>query len=789
MPTVVEAWLSGDSYLDGLLYGTQWQVGATITFGFPTVADFVGYPHSFGGLAQVGIDQQNATQSILLGKVAGGTAFFTYGSFSQVANLTFSLVAPGLGAADIMISQAVTLGGKTIGTAQVVDFPLLDQGLTGGDVVFGAKEDYRAPKLGDYSWFTHIHEFGHAMGLSHGHLGHAKDDFNFAIPHDRDAIEFSVMTYRSYIGHQYPPYYTNEEYGYAQTLMMYDIAALQHLYGANFGTNAGNTVYKWSTTTGEMSVNGVGQGQPGANRLFLTIWDGGGTDTYDFSNYTENALIDLAPGAWSFVSQEQQANLGEGAYANGNVYNALHYKGDLRSLIENAKGGSKDDHIGGNQAKNTLWGNNGNDVLVGRGGSDTLYGGNGNDTLYGDFRTPSATYKGSGLYRELVRDNDTRTTAIDLDDHIGFRADVALDRSGTNPSVKVLGTGNAALDWFSFEVKAPGQITIDIDGGLDSFIELVDANGKVLAFNDDSALQVGDNPDTSHSQQSFIAYTVKTAGRYYVKVGKYHDVGNGPTAGPIPDKFQYILSIVLPNPVEKSTGGSGNDILDGGAGNDILDGGAGNDTLIGGAGNDTFVLGSGFDKVSDSSGTDTITTTISRSLASYKTIENLTLLGSGHISGTGNDLANQIVGNTGNNVLKGGLGADTIDGSGGNDKIYGELGNDVLTGGSGKDAFVFNTKLSATSNVDRITDFSVVSDVIHLENAIFTALTKLGTLASSAFAKNTTGKATDSSDRIIYETDTGKLFYDKDGSGRGGSTLFATVDKNLKLSHDDFLVI
>ena len=81
--------------------------------------------------------------------------------------------------------------------------------------------------------------------------------------------------------------------------MMLDIAAIQYMYGANFNSNAGNTVYTFSTTTGEMFIDGVGQGTPQANRIFRTIWDGNGIDTYDLSNYTTDLQIDLAPGGWS----------------------------------------------------------------------------------------------------------------------------------------------------------------------------------------------------------------------------------------------------------------------------------------------------------------------------------------------------------------------------------------------------------------------------------------------------------------------------------------------------------
>ena len=81
--------------------------------------------------------------------------------------------------------------------------------------------------------------------------------------------------------------------------MQDDIIALQYLYGANYQYNSGNTVYRWSPTTGETFINGVGQGATLHAKIFLTIWDGGGIDTYDFSNYKTNAVINLAPGAWS----------------------------------------------------------------------------------------------------------------------------------------------------------------------------------------------------------------------------------------------------------------------------------------------------------------------------------------------------------------------------------------------------------------------------------------------------------------------------------------------------------
>ena len=68
---------------------------------------------------------------------------------------------------------------------------------------------------------------------------------------------------------------------------MADIAALQHMYGADFSTNGGNTVYKWTPGSGSTFVNGDVAIKPGANKIFATIWDGGGVDTLSAFNQAE----------------------------------------------------------------------------------------------------------------------------------------------------------------------------------------------------------------------------------------------------------------------------------------------------------------------------------------------------------------------------------------------------------------------------------------------------------------------------------------------------------------------
>jgi len=188
----------------------------------------------------------------------------------------------------------------------------------GGDVWFGTTYNYRSPEAGNYAWATLIHETGHALGLRHGHEsgGHG------ALPAMYDAMEVSIMTYRSYIGGPTTGY-TNETWGFAQTFMIADIAALQEMYGADYTTNSGDTVYKWDPASGDTLVNGSVGIDAGGNRIFATIWDGGGIDTYDLSAYSTDLTLDLSPGWYSYFNFSQIAYLGNSNYAHGNIYNAM----------------------------------------------------------------------------------------------------------------------------------------------------------------------------------------------------------------------------------------------------------------------------------------------------------------------------------------------------------------------------------------------------------------------------------------------------------------------------------
>ncbi|MDJ0636494.1 MAG: M10 family metallopeptidase [Xenococcaceae cyanobacterium MO_188.B29] len=292
-----------------------------------------------------------------------------------------------------------------------------------GDAWFNL-DDYNSPTIGNFAFHTFGHEIGHALGLEHGH--EANGISNVPMDYNRDSMEFSIMTYRSYVGAP-TDYYRNETWGYAQSLMMYDIAAIQQMYGANFNTNSGNTTYSFSTSTGEMFVNDVGVGTPGGNRIFRTIWDGNGIDTYNFSNYSTNLTIDLAPGSWSNLDSDgifQKAYLGDGNYARGHVFNALQYNSDSRSLIENAIGGSGNDTIFGNDAANELLGLDGNDYLFGDGGSDILLGGSGSDTLTGGSGHDRLVGYANGTeYDTLTGESGTDTFVLGDSSNVFYQGD------------------------------------------------------------------------------------------------------------------------------------------------------------------------------------------------------------------------------------------------------------------------------------------------------------------------------------------------------------------------------
>lgn len=135
----------------------------------------------------------------------------------------------------------------------------------------------------------------------------------------------------------------------------------------------------------------------------------------------------------------------------------------------------------------------------------------------------------------------------------------------------------------------------------------------------------------------------------------------------------------------------------------------------------------------------------------------------------GTDAAEYIYGLAGNDTLSGGNGADTL---------VGGAGNDILTGGAGADQFVFDTKPNATTNKDTITDFVSGTDSLLFSKSVFTGLASapLGALSADAFWSGAgVTAAHDATDRFVYNTSTGALYYDADGIGGSAAIQIALL--------------
>ena len=363
----------------------------------------------------------------------------------------------------------------------------------------------------------------------------------------------------------------------------------------------------------------------------------------------------------------------------------------------------------GNAAANTLRGNIGNNTLDGGLGNDTMLGGAGNDTYVVNVSTDVVT--------ELANEGtDTVQSAVTLMlagnvENLTLTGTSAINATG-NTLNNVL-TGNSAANTMD-----GGSGTDTMIGGAGNDTYVVDNTADVVTE------LVGEGTDLVQTSVTFaLAANVENL----TLTGTLAINGTGNT-----------LDNLL-------TGNSANNILNGGAGNDVLDGGAGNDTMLGGAGNDSYVVNIATDVVTElvNEGSDSVISGVTFTLGSN--LENLTLIGTSVINGTGNTLDNALIGNSANNTLTGATGNDTLDGG---------LGNDTMVGGVGNDIYVVNvitdvvTEL-ANEGTDTVQSAVTLTLGINLENLSLTGTALLNgtgnaldnTLTGNAAANVLTGAA------------------------------------------------
>ena len=351
----------------------------TITYAFPTqVSDYgpaaaYAAPKSLIGFAPL-TDSQKAAEL---------TAFDLISSYTGL-----KFVPASSATADAAAIRVAQTGNQNSSAAF---FPYLGGDAAGDTVLSPGNGNVQAQYFGTDPLLTVTHELGHALGLKHGH----ETTYHGALAPQFNDNEFSVMTYASYFDSPADALPTAAIPGSSpQSYMMFDIAALQAEYGANFLKVGSSALYTWDAN-GQEYINGAvapDTGVTSTHKIFSTVWTQGATATYDLHNFADSQVDDLRPGHWLTFSLAQLADLNNHAdpgtaqyQAQGNIYNTLLFHGNTNSEITTLITGSGNDKIIGNDLDNLLNGGAGDDAIIAGTGDDIMIGGPGSDSIYFHF--------------------------------------------------------------------------------------------------------------------------------------------------------------------------------------------------------------------------------------------------------------------------------------------------------------------------------------------------------------------------------------------------------------------
>ncbi|WP_430463552.1 beta strand repeat-containing protein [Tabrizicola sp.] len=500
--------------------------------------------------------------------------------------------------------------------------------------------------------------------------------------------------------------------------------------------NAGNNVIEGNASTLAFGGDNILQGLAGNDTLygyngFDTLDGGTGNDVMYGGSGDDLFIVDSAA--------DQVIELVDGG--NDTVASSISYilyEPVTSNHIENITlTGTAHLTATGNSLRNTLVGNAGNNILTGGGGNDTLRGEDGNDTLDG----------GTGNDSMVGGAGDDLFYVDSAQDRVSEALNGGIDTVWSSVNGLALASNVENLNLAIGIVSGSGNNLNNILTGnaVDNLLSGETGNDTLYGGAGNDTLDGGTGADFMQGGAGDDVYRVDHIG----DVANESDLGAG-GIDLVETRVSHVLgfgienllvigsadTVVTGNTLNNTmTGGTGDDLINGMEGNDTLTGGEGKDTLIGGAGVDLFYGGAGNDVYVIDAATETIvelagggidTVQIAASYTLALELENLTLLGTSNISGTGNAAANIITGNGGNNNLSGSAGNDSLFGGAGNDRLNGGTGIDLMEGGTGNDTYVVdhaNDKVlerASTGGVDLVE--SSVSYVLgsNLENLTLT---------------------------------------------------------------------
>lgn len=521
---------------------------ATVTYAFRMTAP-AEMPNGTAGFSQF-----TATQ-IQIAELA-------FAAWADVAQITFNRVTDGDGA--YSNNATILLGNYSSGAAGAAAFAYLPGAMPGptaasavqGDVWVNSTQGPNAnPALLNYGSQTLLHEIGHAIGLSHPAAYNASEGVDITYGQHaiyfEDSRQYTVMSY-----------FRETETGgnfrigglqyYSSAPLMDDIAAAQRLYGANMTTRTGDTTYGFNSNAGQPWFNATSASSP----LIFAVWDAGGTDTLDFSGYTQNATIDLRQGAFSSVGG-----------MIGNVSIAI------GAVIENAVGGSGADTIRGNAGDNRLTGGGGNDTIDGGLGSDTVVFSGARSAYTITWNGQIGTVTGPGgtvtvTNVEFLQFSDQLVTATPTGGLVvgGDVTNNTINGSALGDTLGGLGGDDTINGLNGADLLDGGSGADTLNGG--------DGDDTLIGGLGNDVLNGGAGSDTADYSGAGTAVTVNLA-------------SGQSTGGGGQDTFDSIENITGSTRDDTLTGDGAANIIRGGGGIDVLNGGGGADQLYAGAPGET----------------------------------------------------------------------------------------------------------------------------------------------------------------------------------------------------------